>query len=475
MPDHALSRPAALSTTREDPPSASSDAIPGKTTRARELLAVGAPSPATITRVKTYAGETVRDGGGYRYLVRDDGTFEVTGAPATQPQAIGRVIGPDGALAQAWGHVARRLFAKPRATPATDDGQAMSLDPAAAFEGPGADGPAIADQSVMDRNLHVAKQLADDTAIPHMHDASEATKEKDPHKWARRLALVGAEVGKLASMLCSEFTLLTLGISGTDLTQRYRDPGSGLPVAWVDGNGRLVFADLYMVTNNQWEATNAIVDVQHGNSERVEPDSARAKALKSKETTPFMLVKWATGQIAVNATDSFGAAATARSLGGIQVATGDRRPGDLQQSFKTTDGMANGEGHSSQVWAVQGQGVAYLGAPTSPTLSPTPSSPIPPGWYAVEGVFWEVGPDTDPATIASLDVSSVQLIDANTDRKNDDATQIGPMTKATAYKPAGSSSLVATARLPSSKWIDWQPMTRAVIGTITPDGVKLSR
>ena len=100
-----------------------------------------------------------------------------------------------------------------------------------------------------------------------------------------------------------------------------------------------------------------------------------------------------------------------------------------------------------------------------------PAAAIEPGWYAIEDVFMELGPDTDPATVASIDVTWTQAIDANTDRAND-ATRVGAMTEASTYSAKGKSSLVAVGRLPTSKWFDWTPSTPAVLGAITTDGVR---
>jgi hypothetical protein len=92
---------------------------------------------------------------------------------------------------------------------------------------------------------------------------------------------------------------------------------------------------------------------------------------------------------------------------------------------------------------------------------------------------------TDPATVASVDVTYVQLIDANTKGSNKadatqktgkslrggDATSVGAMTEAATFSAKGASDLISAGRLPTSKWADWKPTAPAVIGTITPDGV----
>src|SRR5688572_19669908 len=102
-----------LATTNEAPaPTTPDPAPPGKQTRTADLPAAAAPSQSAVSRVKAYAGETLRDGGGFSYLVRDAGTFEVTGAPPSSSRSIGRVITPDGKLAKAWMALAQRLFAR---------------------------------------------------------------------------------------------------------------------------------------------------------------------------------------------------------------------------------------------------------------------------------------------------------------------------------------------------------------------------
>jgi hypothetical protein len=273
------------------------------------------------------------------------------------------------------------------------------------------------------------------------------------------------------------------------MAQRYRDPKTGLNVGWKSGKS-VSFADLYGVTGNQWETTTAILAAQKGDYQTVEPGSDLAKTLDSKETAPFLLVTPATGAVDVSEGDAFGAGAVAQSLGGQKIAMTDRRPGDLQQKLatvdgKTTDGTYVGAGHSSQVWAVCGQGVAYLGAAGSPKLFTTKATDIPPGWYQLDGVVMEIDPMTDPATVASVEVTYVQLIDANTkgtykedasaktgkSLRGGDATNIGAMTEAKKSSDKGASEVISAGRLPGSKWADWKRTEPAVIGTITPDGI----
>jgi len=156
--------------------------------------------------------------------------------------------------------------------------------------------------------------------------------------------------------------------------------------------------------------------------------------------------------------------------GGIDVAPMDRKPGDLQQSLVTEGGAFTGKGHSSQVWAVRGPATVLLGQPGSPTVIGTVGSPGPvetlSGWYRVEddGLVVEVTRETDPATIADLDSTWIQLIDANIagaadetgSRRGSDATSVGYFDEHQAYSAEGTSSVVSNGRLPDSKWIGWQ-------------------
>jgi len=139
----------------------------------------------------------------------------------------------------------------------------------------------------------------------------------------------------------------------------------------------------------------------------------------------------------------------------------------------------------SQEGREPGQGVAYLGAAGSPKLFTTKATDIPPGWYQLDGVVMEIDPMTDPATVASVEVTYVQLIDANTkgtykedasaktgkSLRGGDATNIGAMTEAKKSSDKGASEVISAGRLPGSKWADWKRTEPAVIGTITPDGI----
>ena len=66
---------------------------------------------------------------------------------------------------------------------------------------------------------------------------SKPDEQGDVRDGPRRKAIVGGETDKLKSIVCSEFTALTLQKMGIDLKQRYADPATGLPVGWLDGKG----------------------------------------------------------------------------------------------------------------------------------------------------------------------------------------------------------------------------------------------
>lgn len=84
------------------------DPSPGKATR------VGAGSGSTagatpLDRVIARAGETVHDDRGFTYVVRVDGSFEVTGTPQQLVRSRGKVITADGPYAARWREVASAL------------------------------------------------------------------------------------------------------------------------------------------------------------------------------------------------------------------------------------------------------------------------------------------------------------------------------------------------------------------------------
>lgn len=361
----------------------------------------------------------------------------------------------------------RSAFGLGGATPATPTAPAAPATPAA---------PVVSDTG-LDPSLVAAKDLADTLKIGHGYDHDGKGKNganetvivddlSDPAK--RRDAIIGGKADQLDTILCSEFTNLTLAKMGVDLAQRYLVPTDRLPLGYPE-RGSVTFLTLFMVTNNQRETTAALIDHQNGASERVTAGSARAKELgRPDETVDFFVV--AKGDIvgkAVGVDNEFGAGATAVSLGGKEIDPGARKPGDLQQAIEIdANGIATGKGHSSQVWSVLGDGVACLGQPGSPTIAGgTVTSPAAietlSGWYALPtgALKWKIGPETDPALVASLTCVEFELIDANTGRANDDATGIGSARK-------DGQEVVSNGRLPSSKWIDWETRAQDVVGTL---------
>jgi len=437
--------------------------VPGKETRAGQV-AQPRSTPSAQSRVKTYSGETVADGGGYDYRVEVDATFVVVAAPPAGAKAIGRVVAAEGPYAPAWVSLAQRLFARPPRAAST---AAPASAPAPAGEAGGGGGG-----SSIDGNLAAAKQLADTFNVPHSWDNKP---DGDLGGADRKKAIVAGDTKALESVVCSEFTMLALQKAGIDLAQRYQDPAAALPVAWKDGK-HLRFVDLYMVANNQGDALRVILGAQHGAGQRVDPGSDLATALGASEAQPFLYVADPGGATALHGDEAFGAGAVAQSLGGTAIAAADRRPGDVQQKLRTTKGKTIGAGHSTQVWSVRGKGVAHLGVAGSPTLVPSPDAEIPPGWYRVDDVYLELGPETDPATVAELSVEYVSVIEANVAKATGsaDATRIAPTAAADGGydADAAASALTSTGRLPTSKWAAWKPSAPAIQGVVGKRGVE---
>jgi hypothetical protein len=301
---------------------------------------------------------------------------------------------------------------------------------------------------------------------------------------ARVKLLIAGDSGPLKSVVCSEFTTLTLAKAGWDLGAEYRDLATGLPVAYLNANAKPTkkkpipppkFVTYYSVINIWPGDTAAMMAAQTGGAERVQAGSDRARELGAEDRTEDFLYTTAnslgTG-VAVDEDVEFGAGAAAASLGGKTVERDDRKPGDLQQALNTSYGKSIGAGHSSQVWSVRGPGIARLGVAGAPAIHGTPATPIDdlePGWYQVaDGLMWEVGPDTDPATVATLSAAQVQTIDANIDR-GADATGVGGFATQKAYnRDAKSSTAYSDGRLPTSKWFDWAARPDVpVLGTIS--------
>ena len=346
---------------------------------------------------------------------------------------------------------------------------------------PDAAGPVVSGTEVA-ANLTAAQTLAKDLGIGHLYDhdgqgkngANETVIENrlkgdQQGPGPLRDAIIAGQADQLQTIICSEFTNLTLAKMGVDLAQRYLVPsdvpGERLPLGYPE-SGRVTFLTLYMVTNNQRETTPALIDHQNGNSDRVEAGSTEAIELGCEgEAGDFFVVAMRDmiHGLAVEPGDEFGAGATAVSLGGIPIEPADRKPGDLQQTLEVDgSGQTHGSGHSSQVWTVFGHGIARLGqGKGSPVVvggavsAPGPIETLS-GWYALPkgDLKWAVGPETDPGLVATLTCVEYELIEANvkvhTGRANDDATGIGPKTV------DKSNEVVSIGRLPDTKWISWK-------------------
>ena len=67
------------------------------------------PSPDLFDLVTWYAGKSVTLSDGFSYVVRNDGSFLVTGAPAPLANAVGMVITATGRLRSTWFMLARTV------------------------------------------------------------------------------------------------------------------------------------------------------------------------------------------------------------------------------------------------------------------------------------------------------------------------------------------------------------------------------
>lgn len=508
--------------------------------------------------VMAVVGTTVVDGAKLSYLVLPDGTFRVTATPPQFAKAKDRELRPDNEFAASWKALCDQIVAtssakQPQATPTTpapapEGGESAApgigtvildgltavaealltplfaagelFDAATDFAGDlfgedeeqGAapvdapeqaptDAPAMAAPPGTKNNLDVAKDLADKTSMSHGYDGAV---EGDVSGGARREAILDGDTDSLKTILCSEFTTLTIAEAGYDLRQDYIHPAAvpadQLPVGYKEKDGSITFVTLYSVSVNIDVALAAILDIQNGNGTRIKAGSDQAKALKSssnnkmwgKDDAGKNVVVWESEAPAARKTDFwiasntdvtktefedgqvFGAGAVAAQLGGQIIENlKDRKPGDVQQRMDTSDGKTSGAGHSSTVYAVRGGGVARWEGGGGAALVDKKGTPLPTdgltpgGWYRADGKakFWQIGPTTDCAAVAELSATHIQLIDANRKTADDasgkdrgaDATQVGAFSGATEFSEVGASSLTSAGRLPSSPWAGWQP------------------
>lgn len=309
-------------------------------------------------------------------------------------------------------------------------------------------------------NLDAALDLAENTHPAH---SSDGVADPVSDGAVRKAKLLAGKGDELATLKCSEFTIAALVEAGWDLKADFRDFATGLEVAYEDRPGKLYWVQRFDVANLFEEATKAVLDAQHGDCERVEPGSERAVALGVGDRTESFLLSTKDSFIGMDASanDEFGAGLVAVALGGIEVSPEARKPGDLQQTLKTVDGRFTGGGHSSTVYEVQGTGVAELGASDGPSIRGTVGSPGPvgslaAGWYQIPAdskLRWVVGPETNPARVATLAAKDIQVVDSNNGREdadgNRDATGIGRSFE------KKDSPVLSNGRLPTSRWISW--------------------
>ncbi len=310
-------------------------------------------------------------------------------------------------------------------------------------------------------NLDAAVDLADDLTMQHGYDGAVAG---DLQGSSRRRAILRGDVDDLTTILCSEFTAATLQAAGYDLTEHYMDPATGDYIGYADGQhsdgtAKMTLVDIYMVVNAQPEATRSIMDASAGDCESVTQASERAQEVGGGNVPGnFQYCEELTFVDQTASTDhNFGAGAAAVALGGFEVVLTSRKPGDIQQWFKTRDGEYTGGGHSSTVYSVKGSGVALLGGANGPTIEGGDED-LQPGWYEIpagSALRWVIGPDTEPSAVASLSASDIQLIDANTRGAGNDATKTGSFEAQEDYSDSGRSKVTSAGRLPTSDWFAW--------------------
>lgn len=318
--------------------------------------------------------------------------------------------------------------------------------------------------------LAEAIALKDTSSVGHADDVGRS--QDSSAIWDE---LKSGEIDDLEAIKCSEFTSAAVAAAGYDLEQDWIDPDTGMRAAYED-KGSYTFIEIWMVVGLLTEATHAMLAIQAGQAEEIDPSGERAAELgMSGESEPFLYVS-AGSFVDMEASEDqmFGAGAAAVALGGDEVELDDRKPGDIQQSLNTNSaGEYIGTGHSSIVHAVRGSGVAKLGEAGSPEVEgdvqgPAPLTELAPGWYRIRpgsGLKWVVGPDTDPATIAQLDADDIQLIDANIQgsslegpgNRGGDATAVGSFQEHKDFDEDRWSATTSTGRLPSSPWYAWSP------------------
>lgn len=331
--------------------------------------------------------------------------------------------------------------------------------------------------------LDEAIDLVDDSKVGHADDLADGTGRgmTNSEIWDE---LKSGEIDDMKNIKCSEFTAASMAAAGYDLDQKWVDPKSGMQVAYTQGSG-IRMVEMWMVVGMLKEAAFALLSVQDGGGEEIDPKSERAKEIEaSGETENFLFVGDGNfyGRKA-SADDHLGAGASVLALGGYVVDMEDRKPGDVQQRLDTYNGKYTANGHSSVVHAVRGPGIAYLGESGSPEVvgeveSPSPLADLEPGWYAIEagsGLELLVGPGTDPGMVASIDGVEVQLIDANRKgsssegpgKRGSDATGLGGFQETEEYSSEGSSAVTCTGRLPTNDWFAWSQSSQEVLAVLS--------
>lgn len=342
-------------------------------------------------------------------------------------------------------------------------------------------------------NLDAAVDLVGKISAPHRNDMAKTDPRiaaADDRSTGNKHLLREGDFSSIQAINCGEFTSAAMYASGYALNEKmFRDPVSGLPVAYKEGSGahRVVTAD--MLVNMQPEATSAILAAQHQDARISEVTAEEITTNKTKFggkirlAEGYLLFDGGSSEdfdaIAHVKGDVFGAAAAALAFGGVVVDVADRMPGDVQQREAVdTDGTYNVRtGHSATVHTVFGSGVVYLGAAGAKGL-PVVTGPPPAvaGWYDVSDGTVALGPDTMPEFVASFKTSKATFVEANIAKAagteaNGQAARItksavsiddeNAMVKGSASKPVEDQSAFSVGRLPGSRWFGWAASTPA--------------
>ena len=485
--------------------------VPGKSTLTESLES--SPS-ADLVRVARRAGERVVDKGKFEYVVRPDGSFEITKAPDPYTTSAGKTISIEKVPA-IWGILHDLLLAQPSASKPA---------PSAAKPAPSAAKPVEAARPVPRAEARApraaaspAELAANDTRV---RGKKKATLEGSTLEIAETRSALGnanthyrredaapADVQKMvtgttdaSTFWCSGFSMWTLAAAGYNLDSQ---------VVGSDGKP-FTYTAIVTAKEKDAEKKQATIAKARSNEQRMKQVTDAGFVLADDEFPTWGTITFRQlidghglpvlmmstierdphkpgGWLGVvrepansfdglidgadnTALAAMGAAGAFELFGiGRVVPEAGQKPGDFAQERWLVNGVYNGAGHAFQVWSVTAKGSAMFGKDGSPEPLDDATAA---GWK--DSMTFRITKDTDPSLVGEHVVVSATRIEANIEGafaaqsgaakkpapKGDGGVQITGERPVPDVNKLHAGCVVFYGRLGSSRWAQWTKATK---------------